>query len=196
MAMSARPNADFPQHTPIPVQSRPFGNGHLTGPTHPARLYAHPSEAPSSGRREHRRLRKEKAALALPSEGKLKFADRLRALLKRESHLSGQLPGGLPQDPYAFSEAPAAPPAGGAVPKASPVAAAPPPPEPHRALENGAAGSEFFPNHRPHPQLQAQAPAAAAACSAACSATCSATGPFARPAARAAVCLSQDVWLG
>uniref|UniRef100_A0A147BQJ9 KANL2-like probable zinc-finger domain-containing protein n=2 Tax=Ixodes ricinus TaxID=34613 RepID=A0A147BQJ9_IXORI len=131
-------------------------NGHLTGPTHPARLYAHPSEAPSSGRKEHRRLRKEKAALALPSEGKLKFADRLRALLKRESHLSGQLPGGLPQDPYAFSEAPAAPPAGGAVSKASPVAAAPPPPEPHRALENGAAGSEFFPNHRPHPQLQAQ----------------------------------------
>ncbi|CAN7984056.1 unnamed protein product, partial [Ixodes hexagonus] len=130
-------------------------NGHLTGPSHPARLYGHPSETPSGGRKEQRRLRKEKAALALPSEGKLKFADRLRALLKRESHLSGQLPGGLPQDPYAFSEAPAAatPPAGNAAPKANPVTAPAVPPDPHRSLENGAS-ADFFTNHRPHPQLQ------------------------------------------
>uniref|UniRef100_A0A1E1XD43 Putative ino80 complex subunit d n=1 Tax=Amblyomma aureolatum TaxID=187763 RepID=A0A1E1XD43_9ACAR len=135
-------------------------NGKLGAPV-PARLYASPSlvDGPPhvGGRKEQRRQRR--AAVSLPSEGKLRFADRLRALLKRENHQ----PGGVPQDPYDFSEAPPSSVvvAAAATTATHPqqtvpisVAASASPPtasEVHRTVENGSLGrhgGEPLLNHR------------------------------------------------
>ncbi|KAK8772840.1 hypothetical protein V5799_012627 [Amblyomma americanum] len=135
-------------------------NGKLGAPV-AARLYASPSlvDGPPhvGGRKEQRRQRR--AAVSLPSEGKLRFADRLRALLKRENHQ----PGGVPQDPYDFSEAPpssvvvAAATTAATLPQQTTpisVAASASPPttsEVHRTVENGSLGrhsGEPLLNHR------------------------------------------------
>lgn len=149
-------------------------NGKLGAPV-PARLYTSPAlvDGPHvvSGRKDQRRQRR--AALTLPSEGKLRFADRLRALLKRENHQQPSQAGGAPHDPYDFSEAPAA---SAAVPGATvlaaqrvPVAAATvggpgiaPAPvvvsEARRAVENGSHGQQLC--AEPHPRPVQPRPAA------------------------------------
>lgn len=136
-------------------------NGKLGAPV-PARLYTSPATLVDGslvgGRKEQRRQRR--AALSLPSEGKLRFADRLRALLKRENHQTPQ-PGGTPQDPYDFSEAPssacvaaAAAPLPQQIPVSAPLATVVPVPavsEAQRTVENGSLGrqgSELALNHR------------------------------------------------
>lgn len=141
-------------------------NGKLGAPV-PARLYTSPALVDGahvvSGRKDQRRQRR--AALTLPSEGKLRFADRLRALLKRENHQQAPQAGGVPQDPYDFSEAPAA---SAAVPGATvvaqrvpvattavgPAGIVPAPvvvSEVRRAVENGSHHGQVCaePNHRP-----------------------------------------------
>lgn len=144
-------------------------NGKLGAPV-PARLYTSPAtlvDGPHiGGRKEQRRQRR--AALSLPSEGKLRFADRLRALLKRENHQSPQ-PGGAPHDPYDFSEAPSSAcvaAAAATLPQQIPVSAPlvtgtslPTVSEAQRTVENGSLGrqgSELSLNHRsiqPQPKL-------------------------------------------
>lgn len=141
-------------------------NGKLGAPV-AARLYTSPSlvDGPPQvgGRKEQRRQRR--AAVSLPSEGKLRFADRLRALLKRENHQ----PGGVPQDPYDFSEAPpssvvvaaASSPATLPQQQTAPISAAASASAPitsevhHRTVENGNLGrhsGEQLLNHRAQPK--------------------------------------------
>lgn len=137
-------------------------NGKLGAPV-PARLYTSPATLVDGslvgGRKEQRRQRR--AALSLPSEGKLRFADRLRALLKRENHQSPQ-PGGAPHDPYDFSEAPssgcvaaAAAPSPQQISVSAPLAtgvpSSPAVSEAQRTVENGSLGRqscELPLNHR------------------------------------------------
>lgn len=81
------------------------------------RLYPKPVSEPCPKKESRPRQRKEKGGppLVLPpaADGRLKFADRLRALLKRESSISNA-GDSFPQDPYAFSEPP--PPSGADAP--------------------------------------------------------------------------------
>ncbi|XP_072144345.1 uncharacterized protein [Dermacentor andersoni] len=136
-------------------------NGKLGAPV-PARLYTSPATLVDGshvgGRKEQRRQRR--AALSLPSEGKLRFADRLRALLKRENHQSPQ-PGAAPHDPYDFSEAPSSACVAAAaatlpqkIPISAPLVTGTPLPtvsEAQRTVENGSLGrqgNELSHNHR------------------------------------------------
>lgn len=142
-------------------------NGKLGAPV-PARLYTSPATLVDGslvgGRKEQRRQRR--AALSLPSEGKLRFADRLRALLKRENHQSPQ-PGGAPHDPYDFSEAPssgcvaaAAAPSVRQIPVSAPLATGvslPVVSEAQRAVENGSLGRQSCDLPLNHRSIQPQA---------------------------------------
>lgn len=75
-----------------------------------SQVYPKPGVDPFQKKEPRPRQRKERGGppLVLPpaADGRLKFADRLRALLKRESSVSNAFGDGYPQDPYAFSEPP------------------------------------------------------------------------------------------
>ncbi|XP_064471091.1 INO80 complex subunit D-like [Ornithodoros turicata] len=79
------------------------------GISNESQLYPKSVSEPCPKKEPRPRQRKEKGGppLVLPpaADGRLKFADRLRALLKRESSISNSADG-FPQDPYAFSEPP------------------------------------------------------------------------------------------